>query len=159
MNPMSINKGPETRLVRFKQILVVDQDEAWALVMRDAVARGGFCVVLATTIEEAVRLLREQPPDLTLVSCLLDLQAAQALLFEIETQKRAAPVVLVGYKDGDSRWEPWRSRPFVTVIPQPFKSQDVLNSVRTLLDSSWEDPEGESPLPTSGSPSTESSGG
>jgi|SRR5579862_2174086 len=140
---MGFSKDPETRFVRFKQILVVDQDEAWALVMRDAVARGGFCVVLSTSIEDAVRTLREQAPDLLLVSCLLDGQASEMLLREIDGLKNAPPVVLVGFKDGDPRWETWKPRSFVTVVRQPFKSEDVLEVVRVLLESSWEDPAGD----------------
>ena len=140
---MSFHRGPETRPVRFKQILVIDQDEAWALVMRDAVARGGFCVVLATSMEEALRTLRGQPPDLTLVSCLLDAQASETLLHEIDRLKLAAPVVLVGFQEGDPRWVTWKSHSFVTVIRQPFTSQEVLEAVRTLLDTSWEDRGGE----------------
>jgi len=147
---MSLHRDPETRLVRFKQILVVDQDETWARVLRDAVARGGYCVVLATSDLEAVRRIREQAPDLLLISCLLGDQTSETLLRELEGLKSAPPVVLVGLQDGDPRWELWKPRSFVTVIRQPFQSRHVLEVVRTLLDSSWEELPGESkPGPTS----------
>jgi len=132
-------RSPDTRPVRFKQILIVDQDEAWALVMRDAVARGGYCVVLPASLEEAIRILRDQAPDLVLISCLLDGKAAETLLGEIDPLKVVPPVVLVGLRDADAHWVPWKSRHFVSIVRQPFKTQDVLDVVKTLLVSPWDE--------------------
>jgi DNA-binding NtrC family response regulator len=129
----------ETRPVRFKEILIVDQDEAWALVMRDAVAGGGFRVSLATTIEESLRRLRDQPPDLLLVSCLLEEEGSEMLLQEIDSLKSVLPVVLVGLHGDKTHWEGWRQRPFVSVIRQPFKSRDLVVMALALLGSTWED--------------------
>lgn len=129
----------ETKAVRFKEILIVDQDEAWALVLRDAVAGGGFCVSLAASVEEAIRKLREKAPDLLLLSCLLDVDAAAALLGEIERLDPPPPVVLVGLRHGDPRWNGWQERRFVSVVKQPFKSRDVLDVALALLGSTWED--------------------
>lgn len=137
--------GPEddTKPVRFKEILIVDRDEAWALVMRDAVAGGGFRVALASTIEEAVRKVREDSPDLLLVSCLLDVEASQPLLDEVSALPTPAPVVLVGSRYGDRRWEGWTGRPFVSVVKQPFKSKDLLDVALALLGTTWEQLTGE----------------
>ena len=134
---MSAPLSPETRPVRFKQVVIVDLDEAWALVMRDTVARGGFCVVLPASIDEAVRLIREQVPDLLLVSSLLTDEIRDLLLPEIELLKSPPPVVLVGLRDTETRWDAWKSRPFVSVIKQPFRTEDVLKAVKTLLDTPW----------------------
>lgn len=129
----------ETKAVRFKEILIVDRDEAWALVLRDAVAGGGFCASLAASIPEAMRKMREKTPDLILVSCLLDVEAAGALLTEIETLRPEPPVVLVGLRSGDARWDGWKMRPFVSVVGQPFKSRDVLDVALALLGSTWDE--------------------
>lgn len=133
------NPEDETKAVRFKEILIVDKDEAWALVLRDAVAGGGFCVSLAASIEEAVRKVREKPPDLLLVSCLLEVQAAETLLGEIERLQVSPPVVLVGWRYGDAQWNGWQQRRFVSVVKQPFKSRDILDVALALLGSTWED--------------------
>jgi DNA-binding response OmpR family regulator len=135
------NAVPEedTKQVRFKEILIVDQDEAWAFVMRDAVAGGGFCVTIATSLEEAVRKVRVKTPDLILVSCLLDVERAQALLSEIEQLPSTPPVVLVGMRHGDVQWDAWKQRRFVSVVPQPFKSRDILDVALALLGSTWEE--------------------
>jgi DNA-binding NtrC family response regulator len=136
---MSIHRSPETRPVRFKQILIVDKDEAWCLVMRDAVARGGYCAIVPGTLEEAARILRSGSPDLVLVSCLLDGKGAEFLGAEMDSLKAPPPVILVGYRDSDVQWEPWKSNPRVSILRQPFKTQDVLQIVRTLLASTWDD--------------------
>src|SRR5882672_6253514 len=101
-------KGARGGQGRFKEILIVDEDEAWALVLRDAVAGGGFSVALAASIEEAVRKVKDKSPDLLLVSCLLDVPLAETLLGELESLKVPPPVVLVGLRPGDNRWDGWQ---------------------------------------------------
>jgi DNA-binding NtrC family response regulator len=139
--PLPEQASPEddTRHVRFKEILIVDQDEAWALVLRDAVAGGGFCVALATTIEEAVRKVREKTPDLLLLSCLLDVEASEALLGEFDRLKIPPPTVLIGLRHGDTRWDSWKNRRYVSVVKQPFKSRDILDVALALLGTTWEE--------------------
>ena len=139
------NPEDETRHVRFKEILIVDKDEAWALVLRDAVAGGGFCVALAASFEEATRKVREKPPDLLLMSCLLNVPDSEALLGEIERLSQQPPVVLVGLRHGDNQWNGWQERRFVSVVKQPFKSRDVLDVVLALLGTTWEDLTGNPP--------------
>lgn len=133
------NPEDETREVRFKEILIVDRDEAWALVLRDAVAGGGFCVSLAASVEEAIRKVRGKPPDLVLMSCLLNVQDSEALISEIERLGQPPPVVLVGLRHGDTQWNGVQSRRFVSVVKQPFKSRDILDVVLALLGTTWED--------------------
>ena len=141
--------GPEedTRAVRFKAILIVDQDEAWALVMRDAVAGGGFTVALAPTIEEAVRKVRAKTPDLILLSCLLNVETAQALLREIDALKTPPPVVLVGLRYGDTQWDEWKERRYVSFVKQPFRSKQLLDVALALLGTTWEELTGSAESP------------
>jgi DNA-binding response OmpR family regulator len=143
--------GPEedTRKVRFKEILIVDQDEAWALVMRDAVAGGGFCVALATTVAEALRKMREKRPDLVLLSCLMDPEDSQALLGQLDSFETPPPVVLVGLSYGDARWDIWRGRSYVSLVRQPFRSRQLLDIALALLGTTWEELTGDaqSPVP------------
>src|SRR5688500_662905 len=120
-HPEQHGSEEDTRQVRFKEILIVDQDEAWALVMRDAVAGGGFTVALAPTIEEAVRKVRQKAPDLVLLSCLLDVDTAQALLREIDALKVPPPVILVGLRYGDTQWDAWKERRYVSFMKQQFR--------------------------------------
>jgi DNA-binding response OmpR family regulator len=141
--------GPEddTRKVRFKEILVVDRDEAWALAMRDAVAGGGFCVALATTVEEALRKMRDKRPDLLLLSCLMDPDDSKALLDELDSFETPPPVVLVGLSYGDARWDTWRGRGYVSLVRQPFRSRQLLDIALALLGTTWEELTGDAPSP------------
>lgn len=125
--------------MRFKEILILDQDETWALVMRDAVAGGGFRVALASTVDETLRRLRGERPDLLLVSCLLDPASAETLLQELRTLQPVLPVVIVGLRDGDAGWDAWKQSNFVSVVRQPFKSRDLLDVALALLGTTWED--------------------
>ena len=137
----------DTRQVRFKEILIVDQDEAWALVMRDAVAGGGFTVALASTIEEAVRKVRAKTPDLVLLSCLLNAETAQELLREIDALKTPPPVVLVGLRYGDTKRDAWKERRYVSFVKQPFRSKQLLDMALALLGTTWEELTGSSDTP------------
>jgi len=137
--PEQPGQEEDTRQVRFKEILIVDQDEAWALVMRDAVAGGGFTVALAPTIEEAVRKVRAKRPDLILLSCLLNVETAQALLREIDALKVPPPVVLVGLRYGDPQWDGWKERRYVSFVKQPFRSKQLLDMALALLGTTWEE--------------------
>jgi CheY-like chemotaxis protein len=143
------HSGPEedTRKVRFKEILVVDQDEAWALVMRDAVAGGGFTVALASTVGEALRKMREKRPDLVLLSCLMDPQDSQAILGQLDAFETPPPVVLVGLSYGDERWDAWRGRSYVSLVRQPFRSRQLLDVALALLGTTWEELTGDAPSP------------
>lgn len=142
---MSDQPEDETRQVRFKEILIVDRDEAWALVLRDAVAGGGFCVALAGSVEEGVRKVREKAPDLVLLSCLLEPAATEVLFGEIQRLEPPPPVVLVGLRSGDHQWDAWQERRFVSVVKQPFKSRDVLQVAFALLGSTWDELPGSAP--------------
>jgi len=133
--------------VRFKEILIVDQDEAWALVMRDAVAGGGFTVALASTIEEAVRKTRAKPPDLVLLSCLMDVEVSQGFLREIDAFQDPPPVVLVGLRHGDPTWDAWKERRYVSVVKQPFRSRQLLDTALALLGTTWEELTGNADSP------------
>jgi DNA-binding response OmpR family regulator len=115
--------------------------------MRDAVAGGGFVVVLARTAGEALRKIREKRPDLILLSCLMNPEDAQELFGELESSGAPPPVVLVGLTDGDARWDAWRGRPYVSVVRQPFRSRQLLKIALALLGTTWEELTGDASSP------------
>jgi DNA-binding response OmpR family regulator len=128
--PQRTQDEPATRHVRFKEILIVEDDETWALGLRDALAKGGYRVSLALALYEAVRRMREKVPDLFVVSALLGEQAAETLLRELEGLRVPPPILLVGPRPGEIRWEAWRSLPSLSVVGQPFELADVLEGAR-----------------------------
>lgn len=131
--------GPGTRHVRFKEILVVEEDETWALALRDALCEGGYRVTLVLSSQHAASAVRQKQPDLLLVSALLGNEASEFLLREIESLRVPPPLLLVGARRGETRWEPWKSLPYATEVRQPFQLVDVLEAARAVLGSAWED--------------------
>jgi DNA-binding response OmpR family regulator len=131
--------GSATRHVRFKSVLLVEEDETWALAVMDALSEGGYRVALAGSVDEALRALRHKSPDLLLVSALLGEAASETLLRELEALKLPPPVLLVGSRKGESRWRAWRSLAFVTAVEQPFELPDVREAAEALLGAPWED--------------------
>lgn len=132
-------EGPATRHVRFKDVLLVEEDETWALALKDALSAGGYRVNLALGLPEAVAALRRKSPELLLVSALLGEQASESLLRELEGRRVPPPVLLVGTRRGESRWEAWNSLSTLSRVEQPFTLGDVLESARAVLGSPWED--------------------
>jgi DNA-binding response OmpR family regulator len=141
MNNPGVSGGerPATRHVRFKEILLVEEDETWALALKDALSEGGFRVNLALSPSEAVRSLRRKSPDLVAVSALLGDEASELLLHELECLKLPPPVLLVGPRAGEKRWENWKALPVLSSVGQPFDLADVRQAARAILGSAWED--------------------
>src|SRR4051794_39897441 len=116
---------PATRHVRFKEILLIEEDETWALALNDALSEGGYRINLAASLQDAVRALRKKSTDLVLVSALLGESASEVLRLELESLKVPPPVLLVGTRPADARWRCWTSLPFVSSVDQPFQLPDV----------------------------------
>jgi DNA-binding response OmpR family regulator len=131
--------GPATRHVRFKEILLVEDDATWALALNDALSEGGYRITPAASTPDAVRSLRQKPSDLVIVSALLGEAASEMLRVELEHLKVPPPVLLIGTRPGDARWDSWTSLPFVSAVEQPFELPDVREAARAILGTPWED--------------------
>jgi DNA-binding response OmpR family regulator len=138
-NPGDARSGSATRHVRFKTVLLVEEDETWALAVMDALSEGGYRVSLSGAVDEAVRALRQKPPDLLLVSALLGEAASDVLLRELESLKLPPPVLLVGPRKGEARWQSWRFLACVSAVEQPFELPDIRQAVEAILGAPWED--------------------
>jgi DNA-binding response OmpR family regulator len=143
-NPVESRRdGPATRHIRFKEVLLIDEDETWGLALQDALSAGGYRVHLAVSLYDTVREVRKKLPDLMVISALLGNHVSESLLREIEGISLPPPVLLVGARTGEVRWEAWKSLPCLSTVPQPFKLTDVLEAASALLGSPWEDLTGE----------------
>ena len=131
--------GSITRHVRFKEIVVVETDETWALALRDALVEDGYRVSPVLGIYEAARRIRRNPGDLFLVSALLGEQESETLLRELESARVSPRVLLVGSRTAEARWAAWSSLPYMSVVGQPFTLEDVRSAARAILGEPWVD--------------------
>jgi signal transduction histidine kinase/CheY-like chemotaxis protein len=83
------------------RVLVVDDDAAARDLLQRFLAREGYAVVTAAGGEEALRLAREQPPDIITLDVLMPHMDGWAVLSELKTDPdlREIPVVLLTMTD------------------------------------------------------------
>jgi DNA-binding response OmpR family regulator len=114
-------------------VLVLD-DDASIVEVAAAVLVDGYEVVGASELDEALRMVASEHPDLLLVD--LDLPGANAtqLLADLrETAARDLPVLVMSATDD----RPARERAFASgatgFIPKPFGDTDLRNEVAAVL--------------------------
>jgi len=83
------------------RVLVVDDDDAARDLLQRFLAREGYAVVTAAGGEEALRLAREQPPDIITLDVLMPHMDGWAVLGELKTDPglREIPVILLTMTD------------------------------------------------------------
>jgi DNA-binding NtrC family response regulator len=79
------------------KVLIVDDDEATRLGLKQILKNGGFDAITAGTFHEGVHALRTEDPDLLIVD--VRLGEYNGLQLIITTEKKIPAIVLTGYAD------------------------------------------------------------
>jgi cobalt-zinc-cadmium efflux system membrane fusion protein len=119
--------------VRDAKILLVDDDAVLSQVLRRVLARQGRKVVEAETVADAVRLAREQSPDLGLVDlCLPDGDGVE-LARQLAAEGRAPPLVLMTAYPLRLRDQPELAEGFARVLTKPLNLEELRQTVDDVL--------------------------
>jgi CheY-like chemotaxis protein len=115
--------------LRGKRILVVEDEWAQAAVMRDALEDAGAVVVgLAADSRQACNLLDGTAADAAVVD--LHLDGGTGHMFAHLLDLRGIPFLIVtGYVP-----EATKAHPGVIVLPKPFRGEELVWGVETLID-------------------------
>lgn len=109
-------------------VLVVDDERYICWLVEEALVPLGYTVRTATSREEALALIREEPPGLILLDLKLPQVSGTALLEEIRRLAPEAPVVLM---TGEAAAE--ENLPVAGRLAKPFDLEDLRRLVVTLL--------------------------
>jgi len=112
--------------------LIIDDDEAFRTVFVDLVAREGFAISQASTIEEARARFREDQPDVVLTDLRLGDGKGTDLFDEMEAGRRTEMVVITGHASVDTAVEALRkgASDYLTKPVDMPRLKAVLSNVR-----------------------------
>ena len=120
---------------RVPVLLVADDDEDILALVQFRLARSGYEVVVARDGEEALRLIREQQPDLAV----LDWMMPKATGLEVLRTMRAAsetagiPVVLLTARANEADVQEGLAAGADDYIAKPFSPQELASRVQAII--------------------------
>ena len=103
-----------------KRILVVDDEESIRLLFQEELTDAGYGVVTAESGEEALRMVKQQKPDLITLDIRMAQMDGSEFLQELRKMYRDLPVIVcTAYDDYRQDFRLWASDGFIT------KSSDI----------------------------------
>lgn len=117
------------------KVLLVEDDDAAALMYATALRLEGFQVRTASDGLSALRLLEAFEPDVVILDLKLPMASGFEVLHELRSSRRALPVIAVsGYEDGLTLA---RQNPdFFATLRKPFDPDDLIGVTRRAASSS-----------------------
>src|SRR4051812_34143261 len=129
------NHSPALNPMQGNAILVVEDNEALNMTLRDFLQAHGYAVQSATNGSDALQMLAQNPPDLVVSDILMPEMDGHALLNRIRgnARTRNLPVIfLTGYDSPEQRRRVKESG-VVDYITKPFDEGELLNAVRAII--------------------------
>ncbi len=115
-------------------ILIVDDEEVLQDVLSSLVRREGWTPWNARSGEEALHLIEQEEPDLTLLDLMLPTMSGMEVLKQIRQQHPEMVVVIItAFSSIEGAIEAMREGAF-HYIPKPFKNEEVLLTIRKGLE-------------------------
>jgi putative two-component system response regulator len=129
MNPSSDGAGRPAR------ILVVDDQRENREVLAVVLESNGFLVLTATSGEEAIASVAEQPPDLILLDVMMPGMDGYQLACKLKSSPatKNIPILMVTALDGQNARTLALSAGAADLLTKPFGGAELCVSVRNLL--------------------------
>jgi CheY-like chemotaxis protein len=107
-------------VIRMKRILVVDDEQSIRLLFQEELTDAGYEVATADSGEEALRMVKNQKPDLITLDIRMAQMDGSEFLQELRKMYRDLPVIVcTAYDDYRQDFRLWASDGFIT------KSSDI----------------------------------
>jgi DNA-binding NtrC family response regulator len=120
---------PEDEL---KTILVVDDNEDLLRWMERVLAKEGFRVTLAGSVEEAARRAAAEPPDVAVLDTMLPDGDGVSLAVELSHDYPGIGIVIVSGTELDEEGLVMCRRHGIRMLRKPFLSEELLTAVRSM---------------------------
>src|SRR3954462_5033323 len=115
------------------RIVVLDSEPAVRSVITDILKHGGYTVEPIETVQSAIQIINQAPPDLLLTNVNLPGMTGHEAMELVKAIDPALRVLMVsGLPDADGIRE-WASRDGFDTFPKPFTAQELLDKVRAML--------------------------
>lgn len=120
-----------------QRILVVDDDQALADMMQEALEGAGYRVTVCAQSERALPLIATEPPDLVILDVRMPQVGGLDILDHLRADPRthAIPVLMCTAAFSGDRpvWQDEMARRGATILFKPFALDQLLDQVRALL--------------------------
>ncbi len=128
-----------------EKILVVDDEDDLLDLVEYNLTREGYRIKTASTGEEALRKIREDPPDLILLDLMLPGMDGFDVCKELKSNPRTAsiPIVMLTAKTGESDQVAGLELGSDDYVVKPFSPSVLLARVRAVLRRTREEPPGQ----------------
>lgn len=126
-----------TRRVRFKRVLILEQDELWCGAVQAALAAGGYRSCAQSSAEAGLERLHNRPFDLVIVSCGMGDGVLEILSRNLGGLRVPPPLVVIETADDAGRSEAWRFLKPAATLRRPCASREVLAVTESLLGPPW----------------------
>src|SRR3972149_19594 len=116
-------------------ILLVDDDEAYCTIMRELLLRHDFQVRVAGTAEEALRLMRQERPDIILTDIMMPEVDGLTLIRRIRSNPIGAgiPTVVVSALVLERERTPPPQAGADAFLAKPFSFSELRTTIRHVL--------------------------
>ena len=114
-------------------VLLLVSDPLMRVVLRDALNGGGYQIVMANNLGDAVNRLREIHADLLITRSYIDSMPGHMAADYLRSKQPGLPVLIVSGFMEDDRVRDQNSIDQLYVFPKPFGRNDLLEKVRDVL--------------------------
>jgi excisionase family DNA binding protein len=116
-------------------ILIVDDDERLREFVRVNLEMEGYAVREASSAEEGLKALDDEPPDLILLDVMMPQVDGWEMLRRVQERPGvgAIPVIMFSGKDAEQSLKTATSRGAQGFIGKPFNPQDLIDSTKQLV--------------------------
>jgi two-component system cell cycle response regulator DivK len=117
------------------RVLVVDDEVAFGNVMREVLDSFGLDVRLAYRAEEALRLMRMQPPDLLMVDVMMPEIDGLSLIREVQKEPDwlGIPILVVSARSAKADMHEALFAGADAFLAKPFTANDLRQALRPYL--------------------------
>jgi DNA-binding response OmpR family regulator len=123
-----------------KKILIADDEPNIVISLEYLMQREGFDVSVARDGQEALRMLREQQPDLVLLDAMMPKLTGFEVLQQLREDGLELKVLMLTAKGRDTDIEKGRSLGADDYVVKPFSTRELVERVRQLLEIEEDDP-------------------
>ena len=123
------------------KVLIVDDDATMVALLATLLEIDGFEAQETLSGEEALRAIREDPPDLVLLDIMMpemDGFEVLAILRDHPSTEKLPVVMLTARTDDKDIFQGWR-RGADEYITKPFNPRELIDTIRVVLSRSMED--------------------
>jgi DNA-binding response OmpR family regulator len=113
-------------------ILVVEDKESMAAMLKETLEAGGYAVVAARDGQEGIRSLRDNRIDLVITDLTIPLISGIGLISHLKEQSPQTPIIIMtGWSDDPVKLQ--KEAKADTVLMKPFELEELDLSVSKLL--------------------------